>query len=174
MSAVIPSEIVKFLEGATVGIGATRDDGLVPELHRIQGWTVGEDGRSITCVFPKRHSHALIPSLENNREFSMLTLGSISGPRASQPPNPSVDFHECYQLKGLFVGARPAKDEDLPLVQATRDRFMALFQPMFGFSDAACAARFANPGLAITFEVLEIYDQTPGPGAGSKIFGERA
>jgi hypothetical protein len=166
---MIPEEIVRFLEGATVGFGATRDDELVPQLHRAVGWRVGEDRRTITCLFPVDYSAKLIPSLEDNGRFSFTTLGSTTGPRVSHPPNPCVDFHECYQFKGDYVTSRPANEGDLPLVHRTAEQFKALFQPLFGFSDRACAARYGKPVLAVTFEVREIFDQTPGPGAGTRL-----
>ena len=169
---MIPTEIVKFLEGATVAFGATRDDELVPQIHLVESWSVGEDRRTITCLFPENYSKRLLPSLENNGRFSLVALGSTCGPQASHPPNLSVDFHECYQFKGHFVGLRSAGEGDHPLVERTAERFKALFQPMFGFSDTACAARFGKPALAVTFEVREIYDQTPGPGAGARIHNE--
>jgi hypothetical protein len=166
---MIPQDIVRFLDGATVGFGATRDDKLVPLVHFTVGWTVGEDRQTITCLFPASHSEALIPSLEENGRFSFTVLGSTSGPRASNPPNPSVDFHECYQLKGDYVASCPADQADLALVERKGEQFKALFQALFGFSDAACNARFRSPVLAMTFKVHEIYDQTPGPGAGARI-----
>lgn len=169
---MIPEQIVRFLEGATVGFGATRDHELAPQLHRAVGWRIGQDRQTITCLFPVGHSPKLIPSLEDNGRFSFTTLASTTGPRVSHPPNPRVDFHECYQFKGVYVTSRPANQDDFHLVEKTARQFKALFQPMFGFSDRACAARHAKPVLAVTFEVREIYDQTPGPGAGSRVATE--
>lgn len=171
---MIPAEIVRFLDGATVGFGATRDDKLIPQVYFIVGWTVGGDRQAITCLFPAQQSEELIPSLEDNGRFSFTVLGSTSGPRASNPPNPGVDFHECYQFKGDYVASRPANEADVTLVNQKGKQFKALFQPLFGFSEAACNARFRNPVLAVTFKVHEIYDQTPGPGAGARIRVEEA
>jgi hypothetical protein len=171
---MIPEEIIRFLEDATVGIAATRDEALVPQLHHAESWSVGEDRRTITCLFASHHSDKLIPSLEDNGRFSFTALGSTSGPQRSQPPNPGVDFHECYQFKGDFVASRPANEADHDLVNRTAEKFKVLFQPLFGFSDRGCASRFAKPVLAITFEVHEIYNQTPGPGAGAKIGAEES
>jgi hypothetical protein len=166
---MIPEEIATFLDGATVGFGATRDEALVPQLHFIVGWTVGEDRRTLTCFFPASHSEKLIPALEDNGQFAFTVLGSGSGPRASNPPNPSVDFHECYQFKGSYVASRPANEGDFPLAEQKAKQFGALLQPLFGLSEGGCNALFRKPALAMTFEVREIYDQTPGPGAGRKI-----
>ena len=170
---MIPEDIVRFLDGATVGFAATRDDKLVPLVHFTVGWTVGEDRQTITCLFAAPYGERLIPSLEDNGRFSLTVLGSASGPRASNPPNPGVDFHECYQFKGDYVASCPANEGDLALVKRKREQFKALFQPLFGFSDRACNERFRSPVLAMTFRVEEIYDQTPGPGAGARMGGEK-
>jgi hypothetical protein len=166
---MIPEEIARFLDGATVGFGATRDPKLVPLVHFILGWTVGDERKTITCLFPGAHLDDLVSSLEDNGRFSFTVLGSTSGARASNPPNPAVDFHECYQLKGAYVASRAANESDLAVVKQKAEQFRALFQPIFGFSDRACKARFQKPILAMTFRVEEIYDQTPGPGAGARI-----
>lgn len=170
----IPADIVRFLEGSTVAVGATRDDKLVPLIHFMAGWTVGEDRETITCLFPATYNKETLASLEDNGRFALTVLGSTSGRRASNPPNPAVDFHECYQFKGEYVRSRPAQEADQLLVRQKGAQFYALFHPLFGFSDAACKARFRDAALAMTFRVQEIYDQTPGPGAGSKIQLEEA
>jgi len=168
-SAMVPEKIATFLDGATVGFGATRDGKLVPQVYFVVGWSCAEDRQAITCLFPAGRDEKLISSLEDNGQFSFTVLGSTSGPRASNPPNPGVDFHECYQFKGDYVASRPGNEGDLPLVRRKGEQFKALFQPLFGFSERACTARFRRPVLAVTFKVREIYDQTPGPGAGARI-----
>ncbi|HXV62623.1 MAG TPA: hypothetical protein VEK15_18125 [Vicinamibacteria bacterium] len=170
---MIPKEIAVFLEGAAVGFGATRNAELVPQIHLVQAWRVSDDRKAITCLFPRGYSEVLLPSLEENGKFSFTVLASTSGPRASHPPNPTVDLHECYQFKGAFLGYRPANERDLPLVNQKAEQFKAIFQPIFGFSERACDARYGKPALAMTFAVHEIYDQTPGPEAGTRITMDR-
>ncbi len=169
---MIPEEIVRFLEGATVGFVATRDDKLVPYLHFVTGWIAGDDGETLTCLFPGDHAKTLIPCLEDNGQLTFVVLGSTSGPKASKPPNPAVDAHECYQFKGDHVGTRPASDGDISVVDRIGERFRKLWVPLFGFSEESCTVRFRKPSLAVTFKVREIYDQTPGPGAGRRIVSE--
>lgn len=171
---MIPASIATFLEGATVGYGATRNEALVPQIHRLQAWKLGDAPGTVVCIFGTDLDESLIPSLEDNGLFSFTLLGSLSGPKASKPPNPAVDFNECYQFKGEFVGSRAANEEDVPLVRQKGELFKALFQPIFGFSDRVCDARFGKPVLAVTIRVREIYDQTPGPGAGMRIHPEKA
>jgi len=166
---MIPEEIVRFLEGATVGFAATRDAHLVPHIHFVAGWIVGDDRKTITCFFPPNYSKVLMPSLQDNGQFALTVLGSTSGPKASKPPRPDVDFHECYQFKGDYATSRLANAADAAVVERKGESFRKLFVPLFGFSEEACAARFKRPALAMTFPVREIFDQTPGPGAGRRV-----
>jgi hypothetical protein len=171
---MIPEEITRFLEGATVAYAGTRDDKLVPQIHQVSGLIVGPDRQTITCLIPDDHSETLIRSLEDNGRFALLVVGSTTGPKASKPPNPAVDYHECYQFKGDYVGSRRAADGDISVVYQTRRRFQELFRPLFGFSEEASAAYIRRSGVAVTFRVQEIFDQTPGPGAGRRIVPEEA
>ena len=171
---MIPDEIIRFLEGASVGHAGTRDENLVAHFHRVSGWIVGPDRQTITCLISKLHTKNLIPRLEHNKQLSLLVLASTTGPNASVPPQPAVDAHECYQFKGTFVGSRPLNEEDVTAFQECRERCVKLLQPMFGFTDEGAAAITIEPGLAVTFQVREIFNQTPGPGAGRRIVPEEA
>ena len=169
---MIPHEIKGFLEGATVGLAGTRDDKLVPRTHKVSGWIVGSDRQTITCFIPNDYARNLITSLEDNGRFALTVLGSTTGPKASNPPRPDVDAHECYQFKGTYVDSRPTNDADIAVVDQTRERFQKLFIPLFGFSEEGSAAHIRKPSLAVSFRVREIFDQTPGPGAGRRIVPE--
>ena len=165
---MIPDEIIRFLEGATVGHAGTRDENLVPHFHRVSGWIVGPDRQTITCLISKMHAKNLIPRLEDNKQFSLLVAGSSTGPNASVPSRP-IYSHECYQFKGTYLGSRPPNEEDLAAFQECREHFVNLFQPLFGFTQEGASAFTIEPGLAVMFQVREIFSQTPCPGAGRRI-----
>jgi hypothetical protein len=162
------------LEGATVGHVGTRDENLVPHFHRASGWIVGPDRQTITCLIAKVHTKNLIARLEDNKQFSLVVAGSTTGPNASVPPQPAMDAHECYQFKGTYLESRPPNEADLAAFRDCRERFVKVVQPLFGFTDGGAAAFTIEPGLAVTFQVREIFTQTPGPGAGRRIVPEEA
>ena len=117
--------------------------------------------------------HLLIKNIfEDNGRFALLVLGSPRGPKVSEPPSPATDYHECYQFKGDYVASQPAGDSHIRVAEQTRKRFQNLFNPLFGFSEEGSAAYIRKPGVAVTFKVREIFDQTPGPGAGRRIVPE--
>ena len=68
---MIPGKIVRFLERANVSHAGTRDRDLVPHGHRVSGWTVGADARTLTILVPETARPHLIESLEDNGQFSV-------------------------------------------------------------------------------------------------------
>jgi hypothetical protein len=151
----IPGIIVDFLDRATVGVAGTRDEDLVPQLHRVSGWRVEPDRQAMTCLLPSRTSRRLLGSLEDNGQFA-VTIEEI-GP------------HETYQFKGRYKSSRPCDGEDLLVYRRLRDRFAKVVSAKFGFPEERCRAFVAEPGIAVTFDVHEIFLQTPGPGAGRRL-----
>ena len=166
---MIPPEIVTFLEGASVAFAGTRNRDLIPAVHRVTGWTVGPDRQTMTCMIPKYFLKDLLSSLEENGQFAVTVTGSTTGPHRSNPPRPHTDAHETYQFKGKYVSSRPINDEDLKVHQLVRERFAKLFSPMLGGPEEKVREFVLQPDLAVTFQVNEIYIQTPGPNAGRRL-----
>ena len=154
---MIPGKLVRFLEQyANVAFAGVRDRDLVPFGHRVSGWRVGPDHRTITVVFPEDSLSRLVESLQHNGELA-VTLEEF----------PS---HETYQFKGRYVRHRAVEDGDFEIVERLRRRYVKSLRPLFPSGDeTALNALFSPPALAVDFEVLEIYLQTPGPGAGTRL-----
>jgi hypothetical protein len=154
---VIPGRIVRFLEQcANVAFAGTRDSNLVPHGHRVSGWDVGPGGRTLTALLSAPVTSDLFESLQDNGQFA-LTVEEF----------PS---HETYQFKGGYLRHRPAQPEDLVCVDRIRDRFVKGLRHAFADApDEMLRAFVDRPGLAVEFEVREIYVQTPGPGAGARL-----
>jgi hypothetical protein len=158
---MIPAKITRFLERANVSHAGTRDRNLVPHGHRVSGWSVGSDGRTLTVLIPEPARPHLIESLEDNGQFS-ITIEEYPA-------------HEAYQFKGRYVRHRPAGREDIEIAARTRERFLASVMPFFGEAAVTPVRAFLqHPSLAVEFEVHEIYVQTPGPGAGARLLPAEA
>ena len=154
---MIPGKIVRFLEQyANVAFAGTRDRDLVPHGHRVSGWRVGADGRTLTALVSEPFTAHLVESLEDNGQLA-LTVEEF----------PS---HETYQFKGRYLRCRPLEHEDVEIVDRVRDRLMKSVRPIYlDGTDDLLKAMVPKPCLAVEFEVREIYLQTPGPGAGSRL-----
>jgi hypothetical protein len=156
-SVMIPEKIARFLEQrANVAFAGTRNQDLVPFGHRVSGWRIGADGRTLTAFTSDAFTAGLVESLQENGELA-LTVEDF----------PS---HETYQFKGRYVSHRPAHREDIAIVDRIRERFIKNMRTVFPvLPEGIVGAFISKPGLAVEFEVSEIYVQTPGPGAGARI-----
>jgi hypothetical protein len=154
---MIPGKIVRFLEQyANLACAGTRNSDLVPFGHRVSGWQVGADGRRLTAFIAPQFCARLIESLEENGQFA-LTVEEF----------PS---HETYQFKGRYLRHRPVHPDDLDIVDRIRERFVRSVRPLFAEApEEPLKASIAVPSLAVEFEVLEVFLQTPGPGAGVRL-----
>ena len=156
-SVMIPGKIARFLEQqANVAFAGTRNRDLVPFGHRVAGWCIGAEGRTLTALLPEPFTAGLVESLQENGELALTV----------------EDFptHETYQFKGRYVRHRPVQREDVDIVDRIRERFMKNMRTVYpAVPEGIVGAFISKPGLAVEFEVFEIYVQTPGPGAGTRL-----
>jgi hypothetical protein len=154
---VIPGKLVRFLEQyANVAFAGIRDRDLVPFGHRVSGWRVGPDQRTITVFFPEEFLSRLVEALQDNGELAVTVEEFPS--------------HETYQFKGRHVRHRAIQDGDLEIVDRIRRRWVKSLRPLSpGRAEHVLQGFVSPPSLAVDFEVLEIYLQTPGPGAGTRL-----
>jgi hypothetical protein len=154
---LIPGKLVRFLEQyANVAFVGIRDRDLVPFGHRVCGWRVGTDQRTMTILVPDEFRERLVELLQQNGELA-LTVEEF----------PS---HETYQFKGHYLRHRGSEGGDDDLADRVRRRFVKSLRPMYPEAPEEVLSAFVSPpSMAIEFEVLEIYLQTPGPGAGTRL-----
>ena len=78
--------------------------------------------------------------------------------------------HETYQFKGRYLHHRGVQDGDVEIVDRVRRRFVKSIRPIVPDRPEDVLKAFVSPpALAVEFEVLEIFLQTPGPGAGTRL-----
>jgi hypothetical protein len=154
---LIPGKLVRFLEQyANVAYAGIRDRDLVPFGHRVSGWRVGADQRSITILFPDEFLPRLLESLQQNRELAVTVEEFPS--------------HETYQFKGHYLRHREIERGDVEIADRLRQRWVRSLKPIYADAPEDVLKGFVSPpSLAVDFEVLEIYLQTPGPGAGTRL-----
>jgi hypothetical protein len=153
---VIPGKLIRFLEHANVAFVGSRDRDLVPFGHRVCGWRLGADQRTMTVLVPDESLPTLLQSLLQNGELAVTVEEFPS--------------HETYQFKGRYLHHRGIQDGDVEVVDRVRRRFVKSLRPMYPDAPEHVLGAFVSPpSLAVEFEVLEIYLQTPGPGAGTRL-----
>jgi hypothetical protein len=158
-AVTIPGKLVRFLEQhANLGFAGTRDRHLVPYGHRVSGWRVGADGRTLTALIAEHFTDRLLESLQDNGQFA-VTIEDYPA-------------HETYQFKGKYLRHRPLQRDDSEIVDAIRQRFVRSIRPLYPLGPDQLGPAYAfihQACLAVDFEVHEIYVQTPGPQAGSRL-----
>jgi hypothetical protein len=141
---------------ANVGYAGIRNRDLVPFGHRVSGWRVGTDHRTLTIFLPDEFHERLVDLLQQNGELAVTVE--------------EFPTHETYQFKGHYLRHRGIEDSDVQLADRFRRRFAKSLRPMNPEAPEEVLNAFVSrPSLAVEFEVLEIYLQTPGPGAGTRL-----
>ncbi|MFQ5973997.1 MAG: pyridoxamine 5'-phosphate oxidase family protein [Alphaproteobacteria bacterium] len=153
---MIPDRVVEVLHGPAIMFVGTRDAGLRPAHTCAVAAVVHDDRRTVTFFVPESRSARLLSDLRDNGRIA-FDFGWVS--------------HEAYQLKGAYLSSRPTTDEDVARQEAYRRKFLAAVRQAYPEEIARpLALGFAyNPGVAVTFRAEEVFLQTPGPGAGTRM-----
>jgi hypothetical protein len=155
---MIPAKIVRFLdERANIGFAGTRDASLVPRGHRVCGWQIAADGRVLTAFVPAVSAEPMVATLQENGRIA-ITLEEVG-------------THETYQIKGRYLNHRPVRPSEVEIANRARERFVKGLRALF-LEDhllAAMQMSIPAPSLAVEIVVEEVFLQTPGPGAGTRL-----
>ncbi|MBN4049643.1 hypothetical protein JYT36_00280 [Bacteroidales bacterium AH-315-N07] len=154
---MIPDKLIEFLKGPVIGAAGTRDSNLQSSVHRIWGTKVNDDKESMTVYVAEVMADNMLKNLEDNGHIACTIGEPIS--------------HENYQFKGKFISSKKSDVVD----EAFQDECIMKFveqERKSGMPEEALqvfSKIIYKPSIAITFKVEEIYNQTPGPGAGAKL-----
>lgn len=139
---------------------AARDAQNRPALARGLGCRVSDDRLRITVFLSATHSAQVLQCLRENGVIAM----AVTRPKT----------HETYQFKGRVLDIAPASGEERAAMAAYCDSFVEElgnigYRPEFTRTLLAGGEN----GVAVVFEPLAMFNQTPGPKAGEKL-GESA
>lgn len=153
---MIEDALAAFLqEGLGIHLG-TRDEALGPNGARAVAVHVEPGGTHLIVYVAAVAAARLLPDLEANGQAAV----SFGRP---------VDDRAC-QVKGEFVGARPASEAEQPLVLAQWNGFLTSLEQI-GIPRAATRAWVTWPAVAIRLRAGAVFEQTPGPAAGARMEG---
>jgi len=153
---MIPDRVVEVLHGPAFMQVGTRDERLRPAHVMVAGAVVDDDREAVTFFLPESRSARILRDLENNGRVA-LGVALLS--------------HEAYQLKGTYLSSRPTGAEDSARQEAYAAKLLAAVRQVYPEEIAKpLVLGFAfRPGVAIAFRVEEVFLQTPGPGAGTRM-----
>jgi len=154
----IDDDLKTFLESGVSVVVGTRDSGLVPEITRAWGPSVSEDRRSVKLCVPLATSRKTLENLEENGQIAVSF---------SLPTN-----YKTIQLKGRYIETTEPTGADFAAIERHRDAFGVLNETIGvprQWVEAFWRREFSTSPTLVTicFFPEEIFDQTPGPGAGS-------
>lgn len=154
MSATIPKDLVEFLASGVSILVATRDAQRVPEAIRAYAPVITTDRRHVALVVPRGAGDRTIANLRDNGSIAIGFSRAID--------------HFSVQLKGSCTAMRPTSDADRPVVE----RYHAAYAEslyLVGMPRSLTGRFRMLPGIVVTVAVTDVYSQTPGPGAGSRL-----
>ena len=151
---MIDRQLASFLEeGLSIHIG-TRNAALHPSGSRAAAVRIDPDGIHATVFVPDLGASRILPDLESNGQAAV----SLGRP---------VDDRAC-QFKGTVTTIRTAAAGEQALVARQWQGFMQQLERIGIPSDLALG--WAHwPAVAITLRVTSVFEQTPGPLAGTPL-----
>ncbi|HEY1365501.1 MAG TPA: pyridoxamine 5'-phosphate oxidase family protein [Gaiellaceae bacterium] len=150
----LDAELAEFLTGGVAAIVATRDDGLRPQIARAWGIRPSPDGARVTLC---------VEAAAGSRTGANLEANGAVAATFSLPTT-----YRTVQIKGEAVG----------IGEPTADQLAAVEEHVAAFSRESEQVGIAPGGgrrlldlrlAAVTVAVREVYDQTPGPKAGTPL-----
>jgi len=151
---MIQGELATFVqEGVGIYIG-TRNAALEPQGARAIAALVEQDGGHLVIYLASVAAGRVLPDLESNGQAA-VTFGRPVDERA-------------IQVKGTFVSARPAREDERPALDAQWEGFTRSLETI-GVPRVARSAWPRWPAIAITLKPSAVFQQTPGPSAGTQL-----
>jgi hypothetical protein len=152
---VFGPETTSFLEsGCALIVGTVAPDG---EPYACRGW-------GLTVLTPDRTEMRLLLDAEDDNTLNRLeTTGLIAITAAN------VRTFRSIQLKGTAREREAATDADLRRVDDYCDQFFTDVVETDGTDRRYLERLRPNAYVAYTVHVSEVFDQTPGPAAGTSI-----
>jgi hypothetical protein len=147
---MLSEDVADFLQSGVAIILATVD-GELPELWRASGAVVDPDRTTVTLYLPDSFGAAALEKLEQH-------------PRVAAVFTRPSDYMSL-QVKGTFTCLRKAGSVDRELQRRYREEF---FRAVREVGLVRPERMIFSSSVAIELRVEEVFDQTPGPGAGER------
>ena len=151
---MLTSDVTTFLEGGQCVHLGTRSDTLEPAGVVVVAVSVDPDQSHVTAFVPKVGSRETLANLEANGQAALCF---------ARP----TDDRAC-QVKGTYVEARPATKKERAVVDAQWEQSLRQLE-LIGIPPQLWAGYAVWPCVAVRVRVTQVFDQTPGPGAGAPL-----
>ena len=151
---MIPRKLVDFVHGPVVMFLGTRSAEFRPSFSWVFGAVADGEAETIRLLVPDIEGEQSFRDLADNGRVALTVAEGIT--------------HEAYQFKGRSVEVQPSAAEERAIQGIYKQKLATQFEPL-GLGREVWDGLNVDPSTAVTFEVEEIFVQTPGPGAGEKV-----
>ena len=140
-------------DGVSMFVGTVSPSG-VPAGCRAIGAVSSDELETLTVYVPMATSREVLANIAATKRLAVV---------ATYPPD-----HSTVQVKGTTTGVRLAADAEQPVVRKRLETFADSLD-LLGIPKRVTRAINHWPVFAIELKVEEIFEQTPGPKAGTPI-----
>jgi hypothetical protein len=126
----------------------------VPSCCRAIALASADDLATVTVYLPLATSHETVQNIATTRRLAIA---------ATYPPD-----NFSIQLKGTAGDARLARDEEAAFVRSRLNAFADVLDTT-GIPRRVTANASCWPAFAVDMRVEQVFDQTPGPNAGTRV-----
>lgn len=151
---MIPQRLVDFIHGSVVMLVGARNAELRPAACMVSGAMADGEAGTITFFLPDAEGEQILSNFKDNGLVALTVAEGVS--------------HETYQFKGKYIDSRPSEKKDAALQEIYRSKLSTRYGPG-GLGEEFWRGVLFYPSTTVTFEVEEVFVQTPGPGAGEKL-----
>lgn len=152
--AALTPELVAFIESGVIGHAATRTSTFEPEEMLIAGLRAGAGGRVATLFLSEGPAAATVANVRDNGELAVTVV--------------RVTDNRSLQLKGKVIAVRTPTEDERRFQAGYMERLTAELT-LVGVPRSVGARMIWWPSVALDFEIRDLFDQTPGPGAGRRV-----
>lgn len=154
---LIDHDLIAFFHGPVSAILGSVDSMNVPDATRVVG-LAAVSGRRLRILISDQARAAHLNTQPGARVAVLVT---------------DITDYRSIQMKGTVVtGAHERTAGDMALVHHHIDTFCEA-SPQVGLTPVTAAQFFTVDVVAVVLDVDDLYDQTPGPGAGRRIVARR-
>jgi hypothetical protein len=139
--------------GVSVIVGSVDAAGN-PACCRAVGLRTTNDLATVTVFVPMATSHETIANVAATRRLAVVTTHPIS--------------HCATQLKGTVETTRPAREDEEAFIDQHFSSFGGVLNAI-GYPPRLTKSVVQWPAFALEMRVEEIYEQSPGPKAGTRL-----
>jgi hypothetical protein len=160
--SLLTAEMIAMVQGGVSTIVSACDAALRPSIMRAVGSTIADDGRWVTVYLARRQSRQLLQDIAASGRVAVVFTHPAS--------------NRALQLKCAVARSRNPDTAD----RAILARYLLAMEKEIaevGFPPLLTRTMLAHEFddiVAVEFEPLEAFDQTPGPKAGAPVGPERA